>query len=63
MLNNEFADGFRIASIIDYDIDMISNNSGLTYLPETIDCYLQKNSTNLRVAKSAIQSCVILKLR
>lgn len=38
MLNNEFADGFRIGSIS----NKISNNSGLTYLPETIDCYLQK---------------------
>ena len=42
MLNNEFADGFRIGSIIDYDIDMISTNWGLSYLPETTDCYLQK---------------------
>ena len=38
MLNNEFADGFRIGSIS----NKISNNSGLTYLPETTDCYLQK---------------------
>ena len=38
MLNNEFADGFRIGSIS----NKISNNSGSSYLPETTDCYLQK---------------------
>lgn len=38
MLNNEFADGFRIGSIS----NKISNSWGSSYLPETIDCYLQK---------------------
>lgn len=38
MLNNEFADGFRIGSIS----NKISNNSGSSYLPESTDCYLQK---------------------
>ena len=60
MLNNEFADGFRIGSIS----NKISNNSGSSYLfTRDHRLLLTKNSTNLRVAKSPIQSCAILQLR